>query len=345
MKKLFTIFLLVTVVFGLSFSPAAAESSTVKTKSKNEMLELLGFTKEDVKSLLSNKGEVKLKGENKEKLNLNKKDILHLANLGFTKERIERFTQRDWDHFKDKEPADLVDVKVSYSKYNELTGKMEPATKEEYETAEKNNKEKYKKAKKNKSPGGEFSAQLCDIDTTCEGSNSSSMVRLVVAATHSTTYAIVSDFDWVYDSNERHIDLFGSGHKEALTVDYSTIFGSWTTEYHDNYGYVASRTTSTGSYYPDSNGYYHKLDRDSYSHEEYWQRDGQWLQAVDDSGYTYAEFDWSYGTSSSAYALYTHMKTGWSTSFGVSLPAGASISVSNTTSDVPISSAAVSFTK
>jgi hypothetical protein len=171
-------------------------------------------------------------------------------------------------------------------------------------------------------------------------------VKLTVAVTHSSRYAIVSDFDWVNDSNERHIDLFGSGHKENLTIDYDSIFGTWTTDYYDNYGYVTDRSSSLGRpQYTDPNGYAHKLDRSSSKHQEFWQYNGKWLHANDDSGYTYAEFYWSYGTSSSAYANYTHMKTGWSSSYSVSIPLGSSISVSGTSSDIKIPNAAVSFKK
>ncbi|MGG6432220.1 hypothetical protein ACPF7I_04720 [Anoxybacillus sp. D401a] len=241
-----------------------------------------------------------------------------------------------------KEP-ELIDVNVSYFKIDENDGGLIPITKYEFEKNKKQRDEYYNKIKNNPQL---VTASLCDPRNTCKGSNSSSMVKLTVAVTRSSKYAIVSDFDWVNDSNERYVDLFGTGHKEALTVDYESIFGSWTTKYYDNYGYVAGRTSHfNGATYKFSTGYVHKLDRNSPSHQEFWQYNGKWIRAQDDSGYTYAEFLWSSGANSSAYANYTHMKTGWSSSFSVSMPLGASISVSGTTSYVQIPNAAVSFTR
>ncbi|ESU71911.1 hypothetical protein T260_11215 [Geobacillus thermopakistaniensis] len=350
MKKLLSFSLFMFVMLFSAMVPLASASnitSDKNAKNVNRMLELLGFSKEDIKDLKANKfdvADIDFKNKDVRNLKLKKKDILFLAHFGFTKERIEHFTLNDWDHFKNMEEPELVDVNVSYFKVDENNGELIPITKYEFEENKKQREAYYDEIKKN--PNVTLITSLCDPDNTCNGSNSSSMVKLTVAVTHSSKYAIVSDFDWVNDSNERHVDLFGTGHKEALTVNYESIFGSWTTEYYDNYGYVAERTSYfNGATYKFSTGYVHKLDRNSSTHQEFWQYNGKWIHAQDDSGYTYAEFVWSSGTSSSAYANYTHMKTGWSSSFSVSMPLGASISVSGTTSYIQIPNAAVSFTR
>lgn len=347
-KVLLSLFVLVMLYI---LSTGSSTSATIitddkKVKDVNEMFELLGFSKEDVKDLKANKADVadiNFQNKSTRNLKLRKKDILFLAHFGFTKERIEHFTPNDWEHFKNMEQPELIDVNVSYFKIDGNNGGLTPITKYEFEKNKKQRDEYYNKIKNNPQL---VTASLCDPDNTCQGSNSSSMLKLTVAVTHSSKYAIVSDFDWVNDSNERHVDLFGTGHKEALTVDYGSIFGSWTTKYYDNYGYVAGRTSHfNGATYKFSTGYVHKLDRNSSDHQEFWQYNGKWIRAQDDSGYTYAEFEWSSGANSSAYANYTHMKTGWSSSFSVSMPLGASISVSGTTSYVQIPNAAVSFTR
>lgn len=329
----------------LTFSvlPSISTSAeSTKQMNINEQLKLLGFTKEEVKSLKGKDKNNSLKSntfKSKHGLKLKKKDILHLASFGLTKDSIENLTKLEWEKFAAKETPEIVELNVSYSKVDD-DGTTTPITEQEYTKAEKEHKNK--QVKKDRS---EFELFLCDPDTTCEASNSS-YVKLTVSVTHSNTYAIVSNFDWLSDDNDRHVDLFGSGHKEALTIDYNSIFGSWTTEYYDNYGYVHSNTSYLGyPDHPDANGYAHELNRNAYDHQEFIQYNGSWTQARDDEGYTYADFVWSYGTSSSAYANYTHMNSSWSTSYGVSVPLGASISVSGTTSDQKANSAAVSFTK
>ncbi|MFD1736111.1 hypothetical protein ACFSCX_05990 [Bacillus salitolerans] len=334
-KKIITV-LTITLLILSSFGQVIFAEE--KKLSKSEMYELLGFSKEDIKEIKEKHHEnskIHFKDKDFAKLKLKNNDILQLANLGFTKKRIASFTLTDWENVKDRKNAELINVGVTYVKVDGETGEYIESTKEAYEEYLINQVEV-----------NEVSASLCDPDTTCSGENSSEgWILLTVSVTHSSKYSIITDFEWLTMPTDRHTDVFGTGHKENVIVEYSTTFGSYQTNYKDTYGnHATSKTTYFGAAdRSDGVGYYHKFNM----HPEWYQYNGNWTQAYSDSGYTFADFYWqnTYDTASSAYGNYTHVSTSWEYGFEVAYPYSVALAINNTTKDNTAPNAAVSFSR
>ncbi|MFF3024385.1 hypothetical protein ACFVRR_17300 [Gottfriedia sp. NPDC057948] len=303
------------------------------------MLDQLGFTKEEIKNLKKPNEfadtEYNFSHQEVKDLKLKKKDIIHLINLGFTKENIEHITLEDWLHFKNKD-AELVTVNTSYALRNEETGDFIPTTKEVFEQ---------QKAKKENT--GEVSTlALCDPNVGCTAHNSGSSIKLTVTVVRSgTIYAINSSFEWSSNPANLYRDLLSSGYHDYLTMDFSSIYGNYETDYYDLNTNTLKHTTNTalgGKNASSTTGYTQYIDLHSNSYQL---STGQWVTSKYHGGYTYGEFYWSSGTSASAFTYYTHVKTSWNTSWTLSYPWSVGVTIDQTTQDQVIPDASVSFTK
>lgn len=343
--KLFKKLISLAVTLSLIIVPLTTQPALAETVSKPEKIDQLladlGFTKEEIKGLKKSDEDANpdynFKDEKVKQLKLKKKDILHLANLGFNKEEIEHMTLDAWNHFKDKN-GELISVNTSYAISDSNTGSYKPTTKEVYEM---------KKAENDNTNG--ISYALCNPVYGCSGNNSSgSAIKLTVTVTrfNSDTYGIKSDFAWAKNPGAQYSDLFGSGHSPSMTLDYTSIYGYYCTDYYDlNTNTLEADLTTpiNGKIFPDIAGYSHLLALHSNSYQT---STGKWLISKAHFGYTFGEAKMSYGTSASAYAYYTNVKTEWVKSYYVSFPpATVGLSVTPTTVQDIMPNAAVSFTK
>jgi hypothetical protein len=320
---------------------ASANQSDVLQHNVNKMLYELGYTKNDLTRMIENgqeSSDLKFKNAEMDKLKLKKKDILKLANLGFTKEQIQNFTLTEYNHFKDYNNQ-LLDVNTSYIELKK--GEKTFSTTSESE---------YLERKQLDDSSNTMSAMLCDPYYGCSNSIPYSWIKVTEAVSKatssSTRYGVTTSFKWLTKPNYRYTDLFGTQVKDNLTIDYNSIFGSYEADlYNDNTNtFVTSKTQYLGEPgIEKTNWYAHRINL----YDAFYQVNGQWLATRNDNGYTYADcyLNNTSATSSTTAGSYTHIYTEYNYSWSIGYPWSGSITVDGTSSKSYGPSVAISFTK
>jgi hypothetical protein len=206
MKKMIYILLFISLVAILPQAAIATDKPNVKLNS-NELLEQLGFSKEELNDLKKNPNRVGING-------FKKKDILRYAQLGYSKQQILDFNGIDINYLDGME-GELIGIDSKFMKITK-EGTVE-LSKQQYDEEVAAYHSKKNKSKVTISAICDTSTSTCpDSEPTSNWMYLSSRISRI-SGTSPQEYIIVHDFTWTKQPFYTYKDAVGIAHHSSMS--------------------------------------------------------------------------------------------------------------------------------